>query len=75
MKGLIRSMRIRPLALCVGLGATPGLAFSAHASYNVVPSSERGRRGCQPTLRRQRLRARSLDIRRVASGGDDAVLW
>ena len=58
-------MRIRPIALCLGLAVTPGLALTAHAQYDVtVLQGGYAHTPCNDT-------GQSVG----ASGGGYAVLW
>src|SRR5271165_916359 len=76
MKGRIRSMRIRPIALCLGLGITPSLALTAHAGYTVTPLQNEGGAVSLPyAISETNASALSVGYSQTASGGSDAVLW
>ena len=52
---MTRSMRIRPIALCLGLGVTPSLAIQANAQYDVTLLQDAGGQGYSYRQRHQRL--------------------
>ena len=62
-------MRIRPIALCLGLGVTPGLALTAHAEYDVTVLQDVGSQGYSEPY------AINAPGQSVGHSAGDAVLW
>jgi hypothetical protein len=72
MKNRIRVMRVRPIALCVGLAVTPGLPLAAYAQYNVFVLQGEGGSVSQPYA--INASGESVGYSLTASG-EEAVLW
>lgn len=67
-------MRIQPIALCLGLAATPSLALTAHAQYDVtVLQNPAGVTVAFPIA--VNASGQSVGYWDAAGGGRDAVLW
>ena len=75
MKKRTRSMRIRPIAVWLGLGAAQGFVVTAHAEYD--PPIVLQNPGGGPVSQPYAINASGLSVgyAETASSGIDAVLW
>jgi hypothetical protein len=65
-------MRIRSIALCLGVAVTPGLAPAAHAQYDVTVLQNVGQESLPHAINNA---AQSVGYSQTAGNGADAVLW